>query len=95
MKLFKELLFPAIFSIVFIFLTGWIAFGPVDLGPLRQFCFYFHLFPFGLGFSGSTDTFPVLIYYFVLWLVLTVLFLGIKRIFSLLFKRAPKPPENN
>jgi hypothetical protein len=95
MRLLKELLFPAIFSIVFIFLTGWIAFGPVDLGSLRQFCFYFHLLPFGIGFSGSTDTSTTLIYYIALWLALTVFFLGIKRIFSLLFKRDPKPAENN
>jgi hypothetical protein len=95
MKLLKELLFPAIFSIVFIFLTGWIAFGGMYLGPISSFCFYFHLIPFGIGFSGSNDTSIVLIYYIALWLILTVFFLGTKRIFILLFKRAPKPTENN
>jgi hypothetical protein len=94
MKLFKELLFPAIFSIVFILLTAWIAFGAVDPGPLRQFCFYFHLLPFGIGFSGG-DTTAILIYYPALWLVLTVFFLGLKRIFTLLFKPADRHAENN
>jgi hypothetical protein len=96
MKLLKELLFPAIFSIVFIFLTGWVAFSlSFGFWPLKQFCFFFHIIPFGMGFSGGIDTFTALIYYPILWLVLTVFFLGIRRIFSLLFKRAPRPQENN
>ncbi|HZX57142.1 MAG TPA: hypothetical protein VFE54_00395 [Mucilaginibacter sp.] len=85
MKRLKELIIPAITAVAFILLTGYLAFN--SIGWLADACFMFHLFPFGIGFSGGGGL-VILIYYLVLWLVLTVLFLGIKRLITLIFKRS-------
>jgi hypothetical protein len=76
MKRFKDLLIPGLLSVVFIFLTGYIAFSSIDLGSLKSFCFYFHLIPFGVGFAGGGAV--IFFYYLILWIVLTLLFSGIK-----------------
>jgi len=84
---FKEVLFAAIFALAFIFLTGYGA--TVGSGWLMEFCFMFHLYPFGLGFAGGGGV-AVMVYYLILWAALTILFLGIKRLFILIFKPQSK-----
>jgi len=86
MKRLKELLIPAILAIAFIFLTAFGANGNFGFGWLSSFCFNFHLIPFGIGFAGGGGII-ILVYYVALWLVLTTLFIGIGRLFVLLFKR--------
>jgi len=87
MKRFKELLIPAISAIAFIFLTAYIAEHGFVTGFLFDFCFMFHTYPFGVGFSGG-DTHWIMPYYISLWLALTLLFLGLSRLITLIFKRS-------
>ncbi len=88
MKRLKELLIPAILAVAFIFLTAVVAGGGYGPGFLVEFCFLFHLYPFGIGFAGA-DTSFILPYYIALWVVLTLVFLGIRRLIALIFKRSP------
>ncbi len=85
MKLIKELMFPAVLSLAFIILTAVIGSGEYFGGALQQLCFMFHVIPFGIGFSGGENYLSV-IYYIVLWLALTFMFLGIRRLITLIFK---------
>jgi hypothetical protein len=87
MQRLRELIRPAIFAIIFIFLTAYLSSSGYCPEFLFQFCFLFHVYPFGIGFSGG-DTYLVLIYYIVLWIVLTILFLGMWRLITLIFKRS-------
>ena len=86
MKRLKELMIPAIVAVAFIFLTGYLAFN--SIGWVADACFIFHLFPFGIGFSGGGGS-VILVYYVGFWVVLTLLFLGVKRLITLIFKRSP------
>jgi hypothetical protein len=82
---FKALIAPALFAIGFIVLTAVFASG--GSGWLQSFCFYFHLIPFGIGFAGGGN-FGIVLYYLILWVVLSILFLGIKQLYILIFKRS-------
>lgn len=79
LKRLKELAIPALLSLIFIVLTGLIGGDTIPIPFLQQFCFMFHLIPFGIGFAGG-DTYQIILYYLVLWLVLSLLFLGIKHL---------------
>jgi len=87
MRRLKELLIPAISAIAFILITAYGSNGGFGVGWLSEFCFYFHLIPFGIGFSGGGGII-ILVYYLVLWLMLTILFIGLGRLYVLIFKRA-------
>jgi len=90
LKRLKVLILPAILSVVFIIATALVSVSNVFmLTGFGQFCFMFHLYPFGIGFSGG-DTSKVVIYYLLLWLVLTILFLGLIYLIKLIFKPAIK-----
>jgi hypothetical protein len=85
MKRLMELIIPAGLSIAFIILTAFIGSGEYFGGTLQQFCFMFHVIPFGIGFSGG-ENYLAVIYYFILWIALTFMFLGIRRLITLIFK---------
>ena len=84
-KIFKEFALSAIFSIVFILLTACIA--SLNLGWLSDFCFLFHVYAFGVSFSGGNDTMSIIIYYLMLWVVITFLCFVMIRLSMLLLKK--------
>lgn len=61
-----------VISLAFIISTGIIAFGTY-WGGFREICFYFHLIPFGIGFSGGSDGW-IIVYYILTTLVITLFF---------------------
>lgn len=69
----------SIISAVFILLTGWISFSHT-ISILFEFTFIFHLIPFGIGFTGGA-TILIFVYYFLLWIGLSLLFSPIVRAF--------------
>jgi hypothetical protein len=79
LKRVKKLIIPALLAVVFILLTALIGGGVIDIEFLQPLCFMFHIVPFGIGFAGG-GSYLVVIYYLVLWIILTFLFLGIKRL---------------
>lgn len=70
-----------------IFLSGIVGFSHL-MGRFSTFCFYFHLIPFGIAFSSRNGGFIILAYYLLLWVVLTLFFLGVIRLFAIIFKRS-------
>jgi len=72
----RRLLFSVLSAVIFIALIGYISFGDVGIGFLHDFCFMFHLYTFGVSFSGG-DTGLIIPYYIALLLVLTLAFYGI------------------
>ena len=73
----KELIIPALLAVVFILLTALIGAGVIDIEFLLPLCVIFHIIPFGIAFAGG-GLYLVIIYYLVLWIILTFLFLVIK-----------------
>jgi len=87
LKKLKELITSAVMAGVFIFVSGIVGFSHV-MGWFSTFCFYFHLIPFGIAFSSRNGGFIILAYYLLLWVVLTLFFLGAIRLFVIIFKRS-------
>lgn len=71
----------SIISVLFIFVTGWIAFGHA-MSVVFEFAFLFHLIPFGIGFAGGASVL-ILLYYLLLWAGLSLLISPIVRAFYL------------
>jgi uncharacterized protein YycO len=70
MKKINPYILSGIISVIIIILTGWLA-SNSNISILSEFCFYFHLFPFIIGFSGGSSLL-VILYYFILWIVLSL-----------------------
>lgn len=80
MKKFKSYLLSALISIAIIISTGWIAFNShTSIPGLHEICFYFHLIPFGIGFTGGS-VFSMCLYYFALWSILTIVLIPILKL---------------
>jgi len=88
-KLLKGIILPALLALIFIVLTAIVAQSALSLSSFGRFCFFFHTIPFGVGFSGSGAMF-MWIYYLVLWLVLTYIFLALKFLIRRFFKPSAK-----
>jgi len=84
-KMLKRIVPPATLALIFIVSTAIVAQSSLSLSSFGRFCFFFHTIPFGVGFSGGSSMF-MWIYYLVLWLVLTYIFLGISVAIRLIFK---------
>ena len=67
-------------SVIIILVTGWIA-SYSDVSILGEICFYFHFIPFGIGFAGGGAA-SILLYYSILWIVLTVIMIPIVSFFD-------------
>lgn len=81
MKNFKTYLLSALISIAIILSTGWIAFNShTSISILHEICFYFHLIPFGIGFTGGSEL-SMFLYYFALWSVITLVLIPIVKLF--------------
>lgn len=80
MKKLGPYIVSGIISVIIILLTGWIAFYR-GTSILHDICFFFHLIPFGIGFSGG-GTASVILYYFILWIVLAVVIIPIVAIYN-------------
>gem|GEM_PF-5843532 len=78
MKKLTPYILSALISALVILLTGWIAFSS-NISILHDICFYFHLIPFGIGFSGGS-TISIILYYSILWIVLALVMLPIVKI---------------
>jgi hypothetical protein len=66
----RTLFLSGLISVIIILLTGWIG-AYSNISGLQEICFYFHLIPFGIGFSGG-NTSSIIIYYLILWIVLAL-----------------------
>ncbi len=78
-----------IIAAIWLLLTGWLACGHFSRYDsfLFSFSFYFHLIPFGIGFSEGT-TIWFYISYLITWLVLSLIFIPIvKSYFSIKRKK--------
>ncbi len=71
MNKFTPYFLSAKISLVIILLTGWIAFSS-NISILQEICFYFHLIPFGIGFSGGS-TLLIILYYLALLFVVSLI----------------------
>lgn len=78
----KSFLISFIISVVFLVLTGWIGLK-LHIEPIWEFCFMFHLIPYGIAFGGGS-VFFILLYYLILLLVTTLLVKTIIKIVSIL-----------
>jgi hypothetical protein len=85
MKGYSPILLAAILSIVFIIVTGFMSQVFID-SALGKFSFLFHLYPFGVGFSGG-NMMDVVVYYIELWLTLIIFFLGWIYLFKIIFSK--------
>jgi len=81
MKKYSAIFTSSIISILFIVVTGWIAFGNA-LSVAFEFAFLFHLIPFGIGFTGGASIL-IFLYYLLLWVVLSLLISPITKAFYL------------
>lgn len=82
MKKITPYFLSALISLTIILITGWIAFySHTSISILHEVCFYFHLIPFGIGFSGGSTSSMVL-YYFGLWSVITLVLIPIVKLFN-------------
>ena len=70
-------LLGGVFSFLVIILTA--IFGLFY--PISDFCFLFHLIPFGIGFSGGSVLY-IIGYYIILFLVLWLMGFGILKFFE-------------
>ena len=81
MKKYSVLITSSIISALFILVTAWIAFGHA-ISVASEFALLFHLFPFGIGFAGGASIL-IFLYYLLLWVVLSLLFSPIVKVFYL------------
>lgn len=79
MKKYSVIITSSIISVLFILLTGWISFSHT-ISVLFDFTFVFHIIPFGIGFAGGASIL-IFVYYFFLWLALSLLISPIVRAF--------------
>lgn len=80
MKKYLVIITSSIISVLFILLTGWIAFGHA-MSVAFEFAFLFHLIPFGIGFTGGASIL-IFLYYILLWAGLSLLISPIVRAFN-------------
>ena len=81
MKKSHIIIASCIISVLIILLTGWISFGNAT-SIAFEFSFFFHLIPFGIGFTGGAQIL-ILLYYLLLWAGLSLLISPIVRAFYL------------
>jgi len=80
LKNFKTYLLTALISITIIFATGWVAFGShTSISVLHEICFYFHLIPFRIAFTGGSET-SMILYYLGLWFIITLVLIPIVKV---------------
>jgi len=77
----KSFINSAIFSFLFLVITGMLAFY-LTMPVISDICFYIHLIPFGIGFTGGSN-WEMARYYFIVWIVLTILFGSIAYLYKL------------
>ena len=89
MENLKKLKLPGILAVVFILVT-WLGENYMGTGRFAQFCFIFHMIPDALRYSGRNGAGLLLdlIYYVLFWLVLTLVFWILMRLYVLIFKRS-------
>lgn len=80
MKKYSVIFTSSIISVLFILVTGWIAFGNA-MSVAFEFSFLFHLIPFGIGFTGGASIL-IYLYYLLLWGALSLLISPIIRAFN-------------
>lgn len=78
----KSFLISFIISVIFLALTGWIGLK-AHVEAIWEFCFMFHLIPYGIAFGGGSVLF-ILLYYLILLLIITLLVKAIIKIVSVL-----------
>jgi hypothetical protein len=66
----KRILMSGIIAFIFITLTGWNGLH-AHTPFIWEYCFVFHLIPFGIGFSGGQFIY-IILYYILLWLILSL-----------------------
>lgn len=71
MKKYSVIITSSIISVLFILVTGWIAFGHA-MSVAFEFAFLFHLIPFGIGFVGGASIL-IFLYYLLLCAGLSLL----------------------
>lgn len=79
MKKYSVIITSSIISVLFILVTGWIAFGNA-MSVAFEFSFLFHLISFGIGFTGGASIL-IYLYYLLLWVGLSFLISPIVRAF--------------
>jgi Permuted papain-like amidase enzyme, YaeF/YiiX, C92 family len=79
MKKLPIIIASSLISVLIILLTGWISFSNVT-STAFEFSFFFHLIPFGIGFSGGAKIL-IFLYYLLLWLGLSLLIIPFVRAF--------------
>ncbi|HRF79773.1 MAG TPA: YiiX/YebB-like N1pC/P60 family cysteine hydrolase [Flavobacteriales bacterium] len=79
MKKYSVIITSIIISVLFIFVTGWIAFGHA-MSVSSEFAFLFHLIPFGIGFAGGASIL-IFLYYLLLCAGISLLISPIVRAF--------------
>ncbi len=79
MKKYSVIITSSIISVLFLLVTGWVAFGDA-MSVAFEFAFLFHLIPFVIGFTGGTSIL-IYLYYLLLWVGLSLLISPIVRAF--------------
>lgn len=79
MRKYSVIIASSIISVLFILVTGWIAFG-LTMSIAFEFAFLFHLIPFGIGFTGGASIL-IYLYYLILWAILSLMINPIVRAF--------------
>jgi len=85
MKFKVEYIFSGLSAILFIQLTKMLAYA-LPYETMRTIVFSFHLVPFGIGFSGGS-VWLIYGYYFVLWVLISLVFVGLYRLFKQIKRR--------
>jgi hypothetical protein len=83
----KGLLIPALLALLFILITAYIALNSMQnpSSVFAQFCIVFHFLPATIS-SSSSGIGLIILYYFILWILITFFFISIKRLLGLIFK---------